>query len=134
QLDPQMAMAYWGIALALGSNINSEIDAEREVSAHEAVQKARRFAAGGPEHERAYIEALARRYSASEPTDRKALDLDYQRAMGEVVRRYPDDLDAATLYAEAAMVLRPSRVLAVEGPPDDVTRLTSGVLEHVSIR
>ena len=131
QLDPQMAMAYWGIALALGSNINSEIDGERALSAHEAVQKARRVAAAGPEHERAYIEALARRYSGSRPADRKALDRDYKRAMGEVVRRYPDDLDAATLYAEAAMVLRPWRLWTAEGTPEDGTLEIVSVLESV---
>src|SRR5215831_14010739 len=131
QLDPQVAMAYWGIALALGSNINAEIDADRECSAHEAVQKARRFAAAGPERERAYIEALARRYSVSKPADRKALDLDYKRAMGDVVRRYPDDLDAATLYAEAAMVLRPWRLWTAQGTPEDGTLEIVSVLESV---
>jgi len=131
QLDSQMAMAYWGIALALGSNINSEIDAERERSAHEAVEKARRLAVAGPEHERSYIEALARRYGVGKPADRKALDLDYKRAMGELVRRYPDDLDAATLFAEAAMVLRPWRLWTADGKPEDGTLEIVAVLESV---
>ena len=117
QLDPQMSMAYWGIALALGSNINSEIDAERERAAYGAVQKARALAAGGPLHERRYVEALAKRYSSPPPADRQTLNLEYKNAMGELVRHYPDDLDAATLFAEAAMVLRPWRLWTADGKP-----------------
>lgn len=136
QLDPQMAMAYWGIALALGSNINSEVDAEREKAAYDAVRKAGTLAARGPEHERLYIAALSRRYAppASDgrpPRDRAALDLAYRDAMAELVRRYPDDLDAATLYAEAAMVLRPWRLWTADGKPEDGTLEIVAGLESV---
>jgi tetratricopeptide (TPR) repeat protein len=131
QLDPQMTMAYWGIALALGSNINSEIDSERERAADRAVQKARALAATGPEHERRYVEALARRYSVPPQADRKALNLEYKNAMGELVRRYPDDLDAATLFAEAAMVLRPWRLWTADGKLEDGTSDIVATLESV---
>ncbi len=131
QLDPQMSMAYWGIALALGSNINSEIDAERERAAHGAVQKARALAAGGSLHERRYVEALAKRYSLQPQADRKTLNLEYKNAMGELVRNYPDDLDAATLFAEAAMVLRPWRLWTADGKPEDGTLEIVTVLESV---
>src|SRR5947209_5795488 len=63
QLDPQMAMAYWGIAYALGPNINLDVDPAREQAAYEAAQKALALAGHAPENERAYIEALAMRYS-----------------------------------------------------------------------
>lgn len=131
QLDPQMSMAYWGIALALGSNINSEIDAERERAAYGAVQKARALAAVGPLHERRYVEALAKRYSSPPPADRRTLNLEYKNAMGELVRHYPDDLDAATLFAEAAMVLRPWRLWTADGKPEDGTLEIVTVLESV---
>jgi len=131
QLDPQMTMAYWGMALALGSNINSEIDPERETAAYGAVQKARALAATGPEHERRYVEALARRYSLQPRVDRKTLNLEYKNAMGELVRRYPDDLDAATLFAEAAMVLRPWRLWTADGRPEDGTLDIVATLESV---
>ena len=131
QLDPQMTMAYWGIALALGSNINSEIDSERETAAYAAVQKARALAATGPEHERRYVEALAKRYSLQPQADRKTLNLEYKNAMGELARRYPDDLDAATLFAEAAMVLRPWRLWTADGKPEDGTLEIVAVLESV---
>ena len=54
-------------------------------------------AATGPEQERLYVAALAKRYSILPQADRKALNVDYKNAMGELVRRYPDDLDAATV-------------------------------------
>ena len=131
QLDPRMAMAYWGIALALGSNINSEIDAEREKAAYDAVQKAGVLAAKGPQHERLYIAALSRRYAAQPPAERAVLNMEYKNAMAELVRRYPDDLDAATLYAEAAMVLRPWRLWTADGRPEDGTQEIVAVLESV---
>jgi len=131
QLDPQMAMAYWGIALALGSNINSEIDSEREKAAYGAVQKAHLLAAKGPDQERLYVEALAKRYSILPQADRKMLNLEYKNAMGDLVRRYPDDLDAATLFAEAAMVLRPWRLWTADGKPEDGTLEIVAVLESV---
>ena len=131
ELDPLMAMAYWGVALALGSNINSEIDAEREKAAYAAVQKARVLAARGPEQERRYIAALARRYSNQASPDRTALNLEYKDAMGDLVTRYPDDLEAATLYAEASMVLRPWRLWTAEGKPEDGTLDIVALLESV---
>lgn len=131
QLDPRMAMAHWGIALALGSNINSEIDAERDKAAYGAVQKALALAATGPGQERDYIAALAKRYSGAPEADRKALAVAYKNAMGEVVKRYPDDLDAATLFAEAAMVLRPWSLWTADGKPEDGTPEIVAVLESV---
>src|SRR5258705_9262902 len=85
EIDPDLAMAYWGIALALGPNINLDVDPEREKAAYEAVQKARALAARAPENERAYIEALAKRYSIDPKADLKQLAVDYKNAMGELV-------------------------------------------------
>jgi tetratricopeptide (TPR) repeat protein len=95
------------------------------------VQKARTLATKGPERERLYIGALARRYARRQPPDRKALDLDYKNAMGELVQRYPDDLDAATLFAEAAMVLKPWRLWTADGKPEEGTLEIVAVLESV---
>jgi tetratricopeptide (TPR) repeat protein len=131
ELDPQMAMAYWGIALALGPNINLDVDPARERAAYEAVQQALNASAKAPENERAYIEALAKRYSIDPKADLKRLAVDYKNAMGEVVKRYPDDLDAATLYAESAMDLRPWQLWTSEGRPAEGTEEIVRVLESV---
>ncbi|HKS40096.1 MAG TPA: hypothetical protein VJX74_05740 [Blastocatellia bacterium] len=131
ELDPNLAMAHWGVALALGPNINLDIDAAREKLAYEAIQRAIALAAKAPEHERAYIEALAKRYSNDPKADLKKLDVDYKNAMGELARRYPDDLDAATLYAESAMDLRPWKFWSADGKPAEGTEEIVAVLESV---
>src|SRR2546425_3480947 len=97
ELDPQAAMAYWGVALALGPCINLDVDPPHEKAAYEAVQKAISLSPGATESERAYIQALAKRYSADPGVNLRKLDADYAQAMRELSRRYPDDLDAATL-------------------------------------
>jgi tetratricopeptide (TPR) repeat protein len=131
ELDPQLAMAHWGIALALGPNINLDVDPERERAAHEAAQKALSLAAKASEQERALIEALAVRYSIDPKADLKRLAVDYKNAMNEVVKRYPDDLDAATLYAESAMDLRPWQLWTADGKPAEGTEELIAVLESV---
>src|SRR6266852_2569601 len=131
QLDPQMAMAYWGIALAFGPNINLEAEADREKAAYQAVQQALVLAAKGPESERRYIEALARRHSAAADSDPARRALEYRNAMGELVKRYPDDLDAATLFAEAGMNLRPWRLWTADGKPAEDTEAIVATLESV---
>ena len=131
ELDPQLAMAYWGIALALGSNYNLQADAPQLKEAYANLQKAQTLAAKATEHERAYIDALARRYSEDPAADREKLALAYRTAMGELVKRYPDDLDAATLYAESMMNLRPWRLWTHDGKPAEGTEEIVAVLEEV---
>jgi tetratricopeptide (TPR) repeat protein len=131
ELDPKLAMAYWGIALALGPNINLPVDAEHEKAAYEAVQKARSLAQGAPEPERAYIEALTKRYSNDPKAGLGKLDIDYKNAMADVARRFPDDLDAATLYAESLMDLRPWQFWSSNGKPAEGTEEMVAVLESV---
>jgi hypothetical protein len=65
ELDPQSAMPFWGIALALGPCINLNVDPPHEKAAYEAVRKAMSLAQHVTESERAYIEALARFYEAT---------------------------------------------------------------------
>jgi tetratricopeptide (TPR) repeat protein len=131
ELDPQMAMAWWGVAYALGPNINYEVDLDHERSAFDAVQKALALTKDAPANERAYIEALAKRYSSDPKADLKKLAGDYKNAMGELSRKYPDDLDAATLYAESMMDLRPWQLWSADGKPAEGTEEIVAVLESV---
>jgi tetratricopeptide (TPR) repeat protein len=131
ELDPKMAMAQWGIALALGSNYNLEAQPEQLQAAHDALQKALALAKDAPEPERAYIQALAKRYSADTKSDPKQLAVDYKNAMGDLARRYPDDLDAKTLSAESAMNLRPWKLWSHDGKPEEGTEEIVAVLEAV---
>nr|ART37392.1 E109 [uncultured bacterium]ART38451.1 G405 [uncultured bacterium] len=131
RLDPNCAMAYWGIALTLGPNYNLPVDAERDRAAYEALQKALSLAPQASEAERAYIEAVAKRHSSDPKADRKALDQTYADAMREVAKRYPDDLDAATLFAEALMNVRPWDLWTHEGQPQPGTDEIVSTLESV---
>lgn len=131
ELDPQLAMAYWGVALALGPNINMPVDAEHEKAAYEAIQKARSLASRASEAERAYIETLSKRYSNDPKADLKKLDVEYKNAMADLARRYPDDLDAATLYAESIMDLNPWRLWSKDGKPAEGAGELVSVLESV---
>src|SRR5262245_42318783 len=105
ELDPRSAMPHWGIALALGPNYNLPPMPEREEKAWSAIAKAIELSKNAPENERAYVNALVKRYSRDPHEDRQKLAVAYKDAMKEVRECYPDDLDAATLYAEALMKL-----------------------------
>jgi tetratricopeptide (TPR) repeat protein len=130
-LDPQLAMGYWGMALALGSNYNVPADGPSLLTAYSNLQKAIELAPRASEQDRAYIAALAKRYSSDLNADQKKLALDYKNAMGELSKRYPDDLDAATLYAESMMNLRPWKLWSLDGKPAEDTLEIVAVLEGV---
>src|SRR6266851_1802934 len=103
ELDPKLAMAWWGVALTLGPNYNLPVDPEREKAGYDAAQRAVALKSNASEPERAYIAALTVRYSNDPHVDLHALDRAYKEAMGKLAARYPDDLDAVTLYAESIM-------------------------------
>ncbi len=107
KLDSDCAMCYWGVALALGPNINALMEADAVKPAVEAVAQAQKRAAKATAREQTYVAALAVRYSDKPDADRAALDKAYADAMRELVKAYPDDLDAATLFAESLMDLTP---------------------------
>ncbi len=130
RLDPGCAMAYWGQALVLGPNINAPMTPEDEPKAYEAAQKAVTLKSKAGPREQAYIEAVAERYSGK-AEDRAARDRAYADAMRAVTHRYPDDLDAATLYAEALMDLRPWNYWMRDGSPYAGTTEIIATLERV---
>ena len=134
ELDPEMAMAYWGISLALGSNYNVTADETQLVEAYENLQKAIALAAKASGADRDYIGALSKRYAEDPKTDRKMLAEAYKNAMSELMRSYPDDLDAATLYAESMMNLRPWQLWSLDGKPAEGTLEIIAVLEGVMKR
>jgi tetratricopeptide (TPR) repeat protein len=132
QLDPNLGMAWWGVALALGPNINLDVDPDREKQAYEAVQTALTKQASPKEKD--IIAVLAMRYSNDPKADLKKLGADYSRGMGDLSRKYPDDLDLATLYAESMMDLRPWKFWSIDGKPAPQTEDIVKVLESVLAR
>lgn len=133
ELDPMAAMPYWGLALSIGPNYNdTAVDEERAAATFDAVQNALERAPQASERERAYIEALAKRYPSPDPnSDWLAQHLAYSAAMREVVKAYPDDLDAATMFAESLMMLRPWQLWTADGQPAPGTLELVAVLESV---
>lgn len=129
--DPKLAMAYWGIAYAKGPNYNLPIDAAGEASAYAALEKAKQLAPGAPQNEQDYIDALSRRYSNDPVPDFKRLAVNYKDAMREVSEKYPDDLDAATIYAESMMDLNPWGLWNHDDTPWELTPEITRVLESV---
>jgi len=134
EIDPSSPMPWWGKALALGRNYNRSPQPGLERSAYEALQTALGLAKGAPQNERDYLTALAARYSADLQADYKKLGVDYKNAMGDLMRRYPDDLDVVTLYAEAAMNLHPWHLWNKDGTPAEGTPELIAVLESVVAR
>ena len=126
-------MAYWGQALVLGPNINAPMNPDDEPQAYQLAQKAVALKSKASEREQAYIDALAQRYSGS-PEDRAARDTAYAATMREVAERYPDDLDAATLYVEAMMDLRPWNYWMPDGEPYEGTLEMVELIESVMER
>ncbi len=106
RLDPNCAMAYWGHALVLGPNINASMEPADEPKALELVKQAVALKPRVTARERAYIDALAQRYTGK-PEDRATANRAFADAMRKVSKAYPADLDAKTIFAEALMDLRP---------------------------
>jgi pimeloyl-ACP methyl ester carboxylesterase/tetratricopeptide (TPR) repeat protein len=124
-------MAYWGVSLSLGSNYNVPADGPALLEAYSNLQKAIALGPKASEQDRAYINALSKRYSADINTDQKKLAVDYKNAMGELAKTYPDDPDAATLYAESMMNLHPWKLWTLDGKPNEGTLEIVSVLEGV---
>jgi tetratricopeptide (TPR) repeat protein len=131
ELDPQLAMGYWGMALALGSNYNVPADGPALVTAYSNLQKAIELAPKASAQDQAYIAALAKRYSSDLQADQHKLGIEYKNAMRDLSKRYPNDLDAATLYAESMMNLRPWHLWTLDGKPEEDTLEIVAVLESV---
>ncbi len=131
ELDSSSPMPHWGIALALGPNINLDVDPAREKAAYDEVHRAHVLASTAPPNERAYVEALVTRYSNDPQADLKALAVQYKDAMRDLIRQYPNDLDAATLYAESLMDLHPWQLWSADGRPTEGTEEIVAALESV---
>ncbi len=134
ELDPKLAMAYWGIAEAVGPNYNDPASADRFRQAHEAIQKAVDLSANAAPSEQAYIQAMALRFPADPKSDLRKAAENYHDAMREVSKKYPDDLDAATLFAESGMNLHPWGLWHHDGTPEAGTEEIVATLESVMRR
>ncbi len=133
RLDPTLGMAYWGLALVLGPNINAAMEPADEAPAYAAIQRAQGLKALAPPRDQALIDALAERYSGK-PEDRAGRDKAYADAMREVQKKFPNDLDVAVLYVESLMDLRPWGYWMRDGEPYEGVDEAVGLIEKVMAR
>src|SRR6266699_955726 len=131
ELDPKLAMAFWGLAEAVGPNYNDPASEDRFLRAHAAMEKAQALAGDASDSDQAYIAALAKRFPGDAKSDLRAAAEQYRDAMREVMKRFPDDLDAATLFAEAGMNLHPWGLWRTDGTPEEGTEEIVATLESV---
>jgi tetratricopeptide (TPR) repeat protein len=132
RLDPQCAMAHWGVALAAGPHINYPlVPPPMAELAWKELTLAKQYASDASEVEQALIDALSKRYAYPQPEDRGPLDQAYAEAMREAWKRFPNDVDVGALFAEAMMDLRPWNQWTVEGQPNPGTEEIIATLDAV---
>jgi tetratricopeptide (TPR) repeat protein len=134
ELDPDCAMCWWGASLVLGPHVNGGMDPANNAKAWARLQRARELATRASDREQAYIRALAARYAEQPPEDRRPLDEAYAQAAGRLAEERPDDLDAATLHAEALMDLQPWDYYDQQFRPKGNTAQIVSILESVMAR
>jgi len=131
ELDPDLALGYWGQALALGPNINMDVDPQREAQAYDLEKSALAHLATASPKERDFINVLAKRYSNEPGVDLKKLAVDYSNGMRGLHAKYPDDPDIGALFAESLMDLHPWHFWSHDGKPQKGTQEIVSVLESV---
>ena len=137
RLDDNCAMCYWGEALALGPNINvtsngkAVMSDKERINAYAAIQNALNRGKFASEKERDYIDALAVRYNGEITTPREPLDLAYVDTMRALHHKYPDDDDAAALFAESMMNTMPWDYWLDPDKPKPLTEEVLAALETV---
>ena len=126
RLDPLSPMPQWGVAMALGPNVNVSMDTAAERQAYASMMEAKRLAANGNARDRAYVAAISERYSPVPGTERGKRDTLYVDAMRKLVKQRPKDQDAGVLLAESLMLLHPWDWFSADGKP------VGGILEAIS--
>ncbi len=135
ELDPSAAMPWWGVSFARGRHMNMNLDQDVDAAgAFAAIEKARSLMASAPDNEKAYIEALGKRCSGAANQDGARLDDEYASAMRQLAVRYPDDLDAQTLFADSLLNRHRYHWYSGEGHPEEGSEEALSVLTSVILR
>lgn len=134
RLDPACAMAFYGIALGAGPNVNIPYDLSRAAIGRAAVAEAAKRAVKATPAERDLIAALAKRYDVAHASQIDRAQRMYARAMDSVAKRYPIDPTVATLAAESFMDLRPLHYWRRDGSPEPDTLRAISLLDAALVR
>ena len=132
--DAAAPMPHWGMALALGTNINDVAPAERLKQGYTHLAEAQKRKSAGSDVEQGLVDALSKRYVAEPTGDQMVREQAYSAAMGELSKKFSEDLDVATLYAESMMNLRPWQLYTKDGTPQPGTSNIVNALEGVMKR
>lgn len=129
--DPDCAICYWGEAWAWGSYLNGAMTTSEAPRAYEKMQEAiKKAKKNGSKKEKDLIKAFSVRYVKDFDPDKRAIqDTLYSNEIEKLARKYPNDLDIATLYAESLFLLEPRRGTRDVNDPD-VDKLHT-VLEEI---
>jgi tetratricopeptide (TPR) repeat protein len=131
-LDPSAAMPYWGLALTLAPSYQAGPASPRTNQiACDNLDQAKKLAANNPAIENAYIAALSKLFSRDPHADPAILLHDYSSAMRELTKNYPDDPDAATLYAESVFDIHDWKLWTNDGQPEPGTLEVIALLKEV---
>ena len=134
RLDPDLAMAHWGQAIALGPNLNAPMTQENGRQAYAAIRQAMKTASRATARERTLVEALALRYAPDGKGDRDALNRAYAGAMQKAADRFSDDPDVQTIFADAQMNTMPWDYWQKDGTAKPATAHVLETLERVIAR
>src|SRR5580698_2228321 len=102
-LDPKMAMAWWGIALSNAPNLNVPATDDRNNQARSAIVRAKSLEGNASAEDHLFIDAAAARFNDKTKATPAALLVNYRDALRRIAEAYSDDPDAAALGAEAAL-------------------------------
>ncbi|MEO8473260.1 MAG: hypothetical protein ABI477_13760 [Chryseolinea sp.] len=131
RLDPDCAMAYWGLALAFGPNLNDTNPMDRERTALEAIQQAKTKSNHITMTEKDAIDALAVRYDGKAYAARDSLNNAYAKAMKKLANRYPNHPNIQALCADAIMNTMPWNYWQRDGLPKHETKIAKLILENL---
>src|SRR6201993_2416912 len=96
--DPQCAIAYWGIAISHRPNpLILPLAAAVLKNGWEAVEKGKAIGAK-TERERDWLAAIELYYKDYDKVDQTTRGLAYEKAMEQLMQKYPDNPEPATLY------------------------------------
>ena len=120
--DPHLAIAWWGVAMSYGPNINTDFDTANAKRGHDAIERATKLQAGASPVEVALIDAADKRFAHFGPSDGDASAKIYRNAMNATAMQFPDDDDVQALTAEAGMDMRPWAYFKDDGTPQAGTQ------------
>lgn len=130
QADPKMPMALWGMAYALGPNINlTVVEPQIIAQAQLAARLAKNLTDHASEWERDLIDATLQRYAVPVPETLEQLNKSYADAMRRVYQKHADRPTITALFAESLMMLRPWNHFSADGTAAPETPEIVSVLE-----